>query len=185
MNTSPPNRRWQVERSDLLLDTPYLRLRRDTARLPDGRVVPDYYVVEAHPIVVVFALTTTDEVLLVEQYKHGWGDVLLELPAGLCDGHADLLAEAQRELLEETGYAAPNWERLGAFISNPTRANNEVHLFMARGAHVVAAQALDPNEDILVRRAPLGGIRAYVADGRVRVLDSVLAIERGLARLGL
>lgn len=185
MSTPPPNRRWHVERSELLLDTPYFRLRRDTARLPDGRIVPDYYVVEARPIVVVFALTTADEVLLVEQYKHGWGDVLLELPAGLCDGDADPLAEAQRELLEETGCAAPDWEPLGSFIPNPTRANNEVHLFMARGAHVVAAQALDPNEDILVRRAPLSDIRAYVADGRVRVLDSVLAIERGLARLGL
>lgn len=185
MSASSAHRRWHIEHSEPLLDTPYFRLRRDTARLPDGRLVADYYVMEARPIVVVFALTTADEVLLVEQYKHGWGDVLLELPAGLCDGDADPLAEAQRELLEETGCAAPDWKPLGSFIPNPTRANNEVHLFMARGAHVVAAQALDPNEDILVRRVPVSMIRAYVDDGRVRVLDSVLAIERGLARLGL
>jgi len=177
-------RRWHIQRSDGVLETPYFRLRRDEVRLPGGRIVPDYYVMENSAIVVIFAVTTDDHLLLVEQYKHGWGDVLLELPAGMADSD-DPLQAARRELLEETGHSAAHWELLGRFIPSPTRSTSEVFLYMAQGAAATAPQHLDANEQITVRRVPLGQVRAALNAGDVRVLDSVLAMERGLARLGL
>lgn len=174
---------WELQHSETAFETPYFRLRRDVCRLPDGRIVPDYYVYESVSVAMVFALTRAHEVLLVEQYKHGWGEVLLELPAGMCESD-NPLHDAQRELLEETGYQAEHWQPLGRYIPSPTRANNEIHTFLALDAELVAPQALDNNEEILVHRLPLGEMLTVIDTGRVRVADSVATIYAALRRLG-
>jgi 8-oxo-dGTP pyrophosphatase MutT (NUDIX family) len=171
--------KWRVLDSNIAFATPYFRIRQDACELPNGRIVPDYYVYESVDVAMVFALTTQNTVLMVEQYKHGWGDVLLELPAGMCQS-ATPLEDAQRELLEETGFVSSDWRSLGSFIASPSRANSTIHTFFARDATQVAAQALDHNEDIRVHHVPLSNLMPMIEDGRIRVVDSVLAIYRGL-----
>jgi len=170
-------KKWQRLRSDIVLDTPYFRLRRDACRLPDGREIDDYYVSEVEDIVLVIAITPDDEVILVKQYKHGIGDICIELPAGMCEANSDNpLADAQRELREETGYTSDDWHKLATLISNPTRSNNHSHFYLAQSARKTDTQSLDPNETIEVQRIPLTEIRSTLLSGVVNVTDSITGL---------
>src|SRR5437899_611317 len=96
---------WRVKESRLVLDNRWAKVRLDSCELPNGTLVPDYYYWEGGDFAQVFAITARNEVVLTRQYKHGVKEIVVELPAGLV-GHGETpLAAAQRELLEETGYA--------------------------------------------------------------------------------
>lgn len=167
---------WQVAASSYILDSPYLRIRRDRIVLPDGTVIEDYYVRESLGYVIVFALTPQREVVLVRQYKHGIGKVLLELIAGAIDEGEDPLQTAIRELAEETGYASPSVEHVHSFITDPTNANTVAHLFLARDACVSGEQQLDVTEDITVELVPLQQLRVLIQAGEIESMPHVGAI---------
>ena len=174
--------KWQRLTARIVFQTPFFSIRQDECRLPDGRVVPDYYVLQEPDIVMIFGLTPQRELLLVEQYKHGISEICLELPAGMSEG-GDPLEEAQREFREETGYEAAEWQHWRTFIKNPTRANNQIHLFYAADAVQVGVQQLDDNEAIRVHRVPLDDIPQQLESGDLHVIGSVACILYGLMKL--
>lgn len=167
---------WQVTASSYILESPYLRIRRDRIVLPDGAVIDDYYVRESRGYVIVFALTADRKVVLVRQYKHGIGKVLLELIAGAIDEGEDPQETAVRELGEETGYAAPSVDYAGSFVTDPTNANTIAHLFFARDAYRSGEQQLDPTENITVELAELEELRNLIRRGAIDSLPHVGAI---------
>jgi ADP-ribose pyrophosphatase len=176
--------KWQRLASRIVYHTPFFSIRQDECRLPDGRTVSDYYVMQEPDIVMVFALTPARELLLVEQYKHGIGQICMELPAGMSESD-DHLAEAQRELREETGYEAAEWQHWTTFIKNPTRNDNRLHLFYAADALQVGAQDLDANEAIRVHHVPITQIRDWLTNEPAHVIGSVACILYGLHKLSL
>lgn len=167
---------WQVAASSYVIDGPYLRIRRDRIVLADGTVIEDYYVRESRGYVIVFALTPERDVVLVRQYKHGIGKVLLELVAGAIDEGEEPLQTAIRELKEETGYAAPSVEHVRTFVADPTNANTVAHLFLAKDAYVVGAQDLDVTEDIAVELVPIERLRGLLRSGEIESMPHVGAI---------
>ena len=97
--------RWEVLKSDYLFRKEWFTVRLERVRLPNGSEIAEYWVSEYRPWVNVVAVTRTEEVVLIRQYRHGLGAVHFELPAGTTDeGEVDLEAAARRELGEETGY---------------------------------------------------------------------------------
>jgi 8-oxo-dGTP pyrophosphatase MutT (NUDIX family) len=175
---------WEVTASSYILESPYLRIRRDTVTLPDGTEIEDYYVRESRGFVIVFALTTDEQAVLVRQYKHGAGKVLLELVAGMIDEGEDARETAIRELAEETGYAAESIERIRSFVAEPSNANTVAHLFFARGAYRRGAQQLDVTEAIDVELASLDRLREMVRAGEIDSMPHVAAIYCILEHLG-
>jgi ADP-ribose pyrophosphatase len=168
--------RWRVVNSSYVVDTRFLRLRKDTVELPNGHVVNDYYVRESRGFVVVFALTEDGRAVLVRQYKHGIARELLELPAGAIDPGESPLQTAVRELREETGYTAPSLELLRTFVVDPTNADTLAHLFLARSAKKTAHQDLDVTESIAVELASVEQLRAYLRDGLIDSMVHVASI---------
>jgi len=104
-------RKWEIISSEYVLESPWYRLRRDACRLPDGTVVESYYVREHAGFSVTFAITPNDDIVFTRQYKHGIGDFVLELPAGMLEPGENAATCARRELEEETGFIAPEFER--------------------------------------------------------------------------
>jgi ADP-ribose pyrophosphatase len=177
---------WKIVESRYVIETPHLRLRRDSVRLPSGVLIDEYYVRETAGFAIVFALTPENEVVLVRQYKHGIGQGVLELPAGAIEPGESPVVCAQRELAEETGYvgtpAQP--EFVASFISDPTNSNGRFYLFLARNAQLRQAQQLDPTEAITVELATLDQARRYVREGAINVGPNVAAIYFMLDELG-
>ena len=92
--------KWKTIDSEYLVRSRYMTVRRDRVQLPDGRVNPEYYVLEFPQWVNVIALTREGKMVMVRQYRHGLGDFQTEIVAGYVDpGDDTLLAAAQRELL--------------------------------------------------------------------------------------
>lgn len=174
---------WRILSSSYVIDTRFLRLRKDTIELADGTVIPDYYVRESRGFIIVFALTHDGRVVLVRQYKHGIGHSLLELPAGAIDPGEEPRACAIRELAEETGYTAESMELLRSFVTDPTNSNSIAHLFLARGARKTGEQDLDVTEKIDVSLATIDELRELVREGEIDSLPHVAAVYFVLDRI--
>jgi 8-oxo-dGTP pyrophosphatase MutT (NUDIX family) len=171
---------WRLRASTFVVNTPYLRLRSDEVELPDGTIVPDYFVRESDGFVVVFALTPGGQVVLVRQYRYGSDDIHLELPAGMIDAGEDPQACARRELGEETGYSVERLEPIGFYYPEPVRSTSRGHLFVATGARQTLERKLDPTEAIEVELASVEEFRRMLADGTI---DSGAAIASGYRAL--
>jgi 8-oxo-dGTP pyrophosphatase MutT (NUDIX family) len=154
---------WTILSSRYLLRRWWMNLRQDHVRLANGTELEEFHVLEYPDWVSVLCLTGTDEVVLVQQYRHGIGQVTLELPAGALDAGEDPLEAARRELLEETGYASDDWHALGTVVPEPSRHSNRAHLFLARQSRYVQPPELDDAEAIAVQVRPLAEV-LHLAD---------------------
>jgi ADP-ribose pyrophosphatase len=105
----------------------------EVVELPDGRTIDDYHVVRLPDYVLIYAVMADGTVPMLRQYKHGPRRVCLTFPGGAIDRNETPLDAARRELLEETGCTAVDWEQLGAFVTNANQGCNTVHLFKATG----------------------------------------------------
>lgn len=143
--------KWEVLDSEYVVKRPWLVARRDTVKLPTGVVYPEYYVLEYPDWVNVIAITGDGRFVMVEQYRHGLGDVYTELCAGCIEPGEAPLEAAKRELAEETGYTGGEWELLTVISGNPSTTNNLTHCYIARGVEKTEGQHLDKTEDIAVK----------------------------------
>jgi len=175
---------WLVRSSRYVIDTPHLRLRADEIELPDGTIIPDYFVRESRGFAMVFALTPSRDVVLVRQYRYGNDAIGIELPAGTIDGDEDPLDCAQRELAEETGYTAAHWEPLACWPAEPVRSTSLLHAYLAFDARQTRPQQLEPSEHLDVLVAPIAQVTTMVRDGRIASLACVALIYAALDRLG-
>ena len=169
---------WQVLSSQTLLRDRWIDLRADHCRTQGGQEITPYYVLAYPDWVNVVALTDDRRLLLVEQYRHAAGSAMLELPGGAMDAtDAGPLVAAQRELLEETGYAARDWRAVSSLYPNPATQTNRVHSFLAAGCHEVAAPSLDAGEEgMAVRRLPLDEVLAGLSAGLLGQAMQVAAL---------
>src|SRR2546421_11960251 len=150
------------ERSELLYEGKVFSVRRDTVRYPDGESAEREIVV--HPGAVAVAAHDGEFVYLVRQPREAVGeDRLLELPAGKLDvGEETPLQCAMRELVEEIGMEASEWEELKRIYTSPGFASEVVHVFLATGLREVGAEPSE-GERIEIVREPLARLDQVIA----------------------
>lgn len=166
-----------------------ISVRTDTVELPGGsRADRD---VVAHPGAVgIIALDDTDQVLLVQQYRHPPGRLLWEPPAGILDQPGEPpLATAQRELYEEAGYRADRWAVLVDLLTSPGMSDEALRIYLARGLHPVDATDRFVGEheeaDMPLAWLPLDDAVAGVLAGRLHnptAVSGLLAAYAARAR---
>jgi|DewCreStandDraft_4_1066084.scaffolds.fasta_scaffold74709_2 ADP-ribose pyrophosphatase len=168
---------WEVLASrEVYASAPWISVNLQQVRLPDGRVVSDYHHIHLSDYTVIFAETTDGRVVVERQYKHGVGAVSLMLPAGRVEPGEPPLKSAQRELLEETGYAAEDWQSLGCFVPNANYGCGLAHFFTARNARQVAepdSGDLEAMDILLLTRAEL---LEALRSGEIRLTSMAAAI---------
>ena len=125
------------------------------------------YVLHHPNWVNIIPLTPDEQVILVEQWRHGSQTVELETPGGLMDNDETPEQCARRELLEETGYEAAALVHLATVRPNPAIQNNLQHYILASGCRKVGEPVLDQAEDIAVRLAPLVQIDDMIRSGEI------------------
>ncbi len=138
-------KRWRTVRSSIPFRTPWFSVRQDDCVI-DGAGETPFYIIDSADWVCVVAITARDELVLVRQYRHGWSDITLELPAGEVHEGEDVIAAAQRELAEETGYMGGAAKVIGVTSPNPARYGNKLHIVAIQGPEKLAAPKNDPEE---------------------------------------
>ncbi|MDW8229056.1 MAG: NUDIX hydrolase [Saprospiraceae bacterium] len=142
---------WLIESSRYVYECrPYMCLREDSVLLPTGARIPNYFVFEYPDWVSVLAVTRDERFVLIRQYRHGLRQVHYELPAGVADEGVSLLENAQRELLEETGFGGGQWQFYFRACANPGTHTNWCHLFLATDVEPLQPPDSEPTEDLRV-----------------------------------
>ena len=177
--------KWKILSSKYLFNDLWFKVRKDICEAPSGKIIDPYYVYEFPEWVTAFALTEDNKVIMVRQYRHPVGEVIIELPGGCVDDtDKDLQTAIARELLEETGYIFSSYESLGKISANPSTNTNWMHMFLARGGKKVSVQKLDHNEEIIVELYSIDELKQMIRENKIIQAMHVTCILYALEKIG-
>ena len=150
-----------------------VNLRRDIVRLPNGREATRE-VVEHPGAVAVVPVLPDGRVLMVRQFRHPVGAILLEVPAGKLDAGEEPDRCAFRELEEETGHRAGSMELRASIFTGPGFTDEVIHIYIAQG---LVKTALNPDEDefLEVQAYEQDDIRRMIREGLIRDSKTITA----------
>jgi len=160
-------KKWNIVSSEQLESNRIFSVRKDTSVSPINGNEHDFFVIEAPDWINVIALTENDEVVLIEQYRHGNQSVTVEIPGGMIDPGEEPLETAKRELLEETGYAGENWVQIGEVLPNPAIQSNRCFTFLATNCKKIGQTNFDTTEYIITYARPYSEIPKLVSQGKI------------------
>ncbi|MEA5516387.1 NUDIX hydrolase [Nodularia sp. UHCC 0506] len=174
-------KKWHILKSEMVLNHRWCQVRKDAIQLPNGKIIDDFFVVVRPEIALILPITNHQEIVFVRQYRHGVGEILLELPAGSFDATKENAETAAiRELQEETGYVAQKVTKLATLYDNPVKDTNKIHLFLAENVTKMGEQKLDITEDIEVVLIPVELVLNKIINGEISVSGTVAALFLGL-----
>lgn len=156
----------------LAFDGDFLKVQRDTVRLPDGKTTTREYI--RHPgAVVILPVFDDGTVLLERQFRYPNNQVFIEFPAGKIDPGEAPLDCAKRELVEETGYTARDWQFVCTIHNAIAYSDEHLEIYLARG--LVAGNAnLDEEEFLETITASVDEMLAWVKDGKITDVKTVI-----------
>ncbi|WP_342647719.1 NUDIX hydrolase [Mucilaginibacter sp. CSA2-8R] len=173
--SNDPIQKWKVLKEQDVSPSPWFPLLQHTVELANGQIIDDYFFAPLGDVVMVLAITPNNEVVLARQYKHGLGEILLELPGGMQQKNTTILQSAINELEEEVGIKATADELipLGKIANNPTKTRQITYGYIVFNAQFNSRQKLDPTENIEVITMPAPQVVEYAKNGKIWVTDSL------------
>ncbi len=170
--------KWKTLNSKMVLDHHWCKVRQDVIKLPNGKIVDDYFINIKPEVALILPITSDGNIIFVRQYRHAVGEFFIELPAGSFDP-AEESAEsaAKRELQEETGYTAGEVKKITTLYDKPSKDTNKIHLFLAKDVIKTGDQNLDITEEIEVVLIPQESVRDKIIQGEICVAGTVAAIS--------
>jgi ADP-ribose pyrophosphatase len=144
---------------------------QEQVRLPSGQTIPDFHHIWLPDYVIMFAETDDGQVLMGRLYKHGAADETLIFPGCAVDADEDVVTAAQRELLEETGYAARDWTVKAKMVVHANYGCGHAHFVHAKGLTKVQEPPHDDTEELTVEFYPRSTLRGLLERGEIEVMD--------------
>ena len=173
--------KWDVVQEKKLLNTPVFDVHSHIASLPSKNKSGTFFTIHTPDWVNVIALTTNNQIVLVDQYRFATRDSSLEIPGGMVDpSDKDPLESAKRELEEETGFTSDSWLKLGKVSVNPALFNNHCHLYLARNCKKTKDQEPDEHEVIEVSLIALNDFFEKIRNGEIHHSLVVAAVSQYL-----
>ena len=167
--------KWTVIKEEDVSPSPWFPVLKHTVKLANGNIIDDYYFSPLGDVVQVLPITKNNEVVLVKQYKHGMGEILLELPGGMQQKNRSVIESALNELEEETGIktTVDKLISLGKIANNPTKLKQVTYGFILFDAEFNAVQKLDATEDIQIITLPAPEVLRMAINNEIWVTDSL------------
>jgi ADP-ribose pyrophosphatase len=153
----------------------------ETTLLPNGITI-DLAIIRHPGASAVVALDSGGRIALLTQFRHAIGGWLREIPAGCRNGDESSLECAQRELCEEAGLSARQWDHLGSIVTIPSFCDERIELFLARELSPSAAR-LDADEVITVAAVKFEDALAMVERGEIIDAKTIAALHHARAFL--
>lgn len=160
---------WPLVRTTTVGDFRIFKVLSEVRRNPRSGEPGDFFVMDCVNWVNVVALTPSQEIVLVEQYRHGSNTVELEIPAGMIDATDPTPTEAGvRELREETGYQGGPAQIIGQVYPNPAIMKNVCYTLLVQSCVLAHKPNFDPTEELETRLLPVADLPALISRGDIR-----------------
>jgi ADP-ribose pyrophosphatase len=170
-------RPWQKTGSKPAGDFRIFTIRSDMKVSPRTGKEHDFYVIDSVNWVNVIATTPDNQLVMIEQYRHGSNTVELEIPGGMLDAKdASPEAGGIRELREETGYEGEQPKIIGEIFPNPAIMSNTCFTIWVKDCKCKHPVEWDHGEDLITRLVPWDEIPKLVATGKIRHSLVVVAL---------
>ena len=156
-------------------------LIRENVTLDNG-VITDMEFVEHPGATAIIPMLNESRVLLLKQYRHSLRQYIWEIPAGTLDPQESIMNCAKRELIEETGYSAHQWQKLGEITPVPGYSDERIHIFLATDLQP-AEQNLDTDEIINVHDVGFSEAIEMIEKGEIQDAKSIAGLYLALNRL--
>lgn len=152
-----------------------LKVTVDTLRMPDGNPAVRETVIRGKNAAAVLAVDNDGKLVFVRQYRHGFREMLLEIPAGVLEDGEDALTGIKRELEEETGKIAGNMEFLFEMYPTVGFCSEKIYVYLATDLSE-GVQHFDADEFIEVERYTLEEAVNMIFDGKIKDSKTIAAI---------
>lgn len=167
---------WKIKETKRVLDSEYVKVDKDDVILPHGREIKDFYKVTIKDCAAIVAITSDNHIILKKEYRHCYGEELIEIPAGVLEENEESLNAAKRELQEETGYKSEKWTYLGKTVESSAKLTNFMYIYLAEDCEKVSDQKLDYGEDIEVLEVGLDEAVEMIMNNEIICSSSIGAI---------
>jgi 8-oxo-dGTP pyrophosphatase MutT (NUDIX family) len=164
---------WRILKSTITYKDRWLTLRSDECQTVEGRIISPYHVLEFPDWINVIPITREGRVVLVREYRHGAGKVVLGLVSGavdVADGDSVLdaaEAAARRELQEETGFTGVAFKKVLECYANPANQANRATSFLVLDVEQTAERHLDETEAVEIVYADFGETLRDLTSGKL------------------
>ena len=172
---------WEsISKNSILQREPWFEVFSETVRLPDGKVIPEYFRIEMPQYTAVFSVTEDQKIIVLRSYSHAIREVTITMPGGMIEHGESPLNGIQREFLEETGYEAKYWKPLRSFVGNSTRGCGTFHLFFSTGAYFVKEPDSGDLEELEVMLWTVEDVEKAIDEGKIKSLGVLSVMLMGL-----
>ncbi len=164
----------RVLKSELIFDGNVVHLYVDSVEFPNGKT-GHREVIRHSGAVAIVPIDAKGNVVMVQQYRHAAGRVLIEVPAGTLNPGEDPDVCAVRELQEETGYRPGALRKIGGMFVAPGYTSEFIHLYLATDL-VESRLAHDDDEFLRTLRLPMGEALKRITSGEIADGKSIAAL---------
>ncbi len=137
---------WKQLKSEYILDNRWIKLSKREFLLPNGNLIPDYYIVEKPDIVLIVPITSDGRTMIMREFERGVQAIGYKFPAGRVNDKESPMNAARREFLEETGLSIGNLAPIGVLDADPGWLTTKVHVFIAEVFNEISDPKPDPEE---------------------------------------
>ncbi|HEX5316516.1 MAG TPA: NUDIX hydrolase [Candidatus Kapabacteria bacterium] len=162
---------WTTTTKKIVAESPFLKLEEHRKEESGTGRHGYFFIVHAPDWVNTIAITEQQEVVLIEQFRHGSDRIELEIPSGIIDEDENPADAAIRELLEESGYERTDkseFKKIGEVIPNPAFIRNKCYTYLLTNVRLTGDTSFDENENIRVRLIPRREVERLITTGEIQ-----------------
>jgi 8-oxo-dGTP pyrophosphatase MutT (NUDIX family) len=166
-------KKWELLNEENISPSQWFPLFKHTVKLPNGKVIDDFYVSKLSDVAMILPITEEGELVFVKQYKHGIREITIEFPAGIIEPSQTPEQAAFAELEQETGIIADKLTLLGELRTQPSKDGSKLFGFLAQNCKITKEQKLDDTEEIEVVTLSLEAVNEMILKGEINCSDTI------------